>query len=379
MSTDVLINQMDKHNEVSILLCEKIRPQEVYYLTGKEDVDKVESIKEYYSNNYKGVNLYIIDIEEGNIEELYEFIGSLNNKEILVNITGGKRINSLILLNICIEKNINAIYLDIKNKKVYQFIDKVKIVSEEFEDLQITDIVKAAGGKVVEDSVNLCYKNDLIYFSEQIYKNLDIWHKYKQRLYDNEVFNHDANDSSKIYINRGLLNEEEYKLIDSVLLKLKEMNEINYVIKNNKIMVEFNNEYIKAFIFKSGTWLEIATNNLIKQIKEIDEAKNGVVFLWNDENKSIRNEVDVVAVKDSIPICISCKDSEKYNEIALNELNVYGEKIGGENTIKILVATKEPIKQTIRVRAKEMGIHLVIFDGDENKFIKTISEIVKNS
>ena len=155
------------------------------------------------------------------------------------------------------------------------------------------------------------------------------------------------------------------------------MNELDYLLKDNKIVVNFNNEYIKAFIFKSGTWLEIATNTLIRKIKEIDESKNGLVFLWNDENKSVRNEVDVVAVKDSIPICISCKDSDKYNEVALNELNVYGEKIGGKNAIKILVATKEPIKQTVRTRAKEMGIKLVIFDGDENKFIKTISEIIK--
>ena len=83
---------------------------------------------------------------------------------------------------------------------------------------------------------------------------------------------------------------------------------------------------IESFIFKSGTWLEIETNKLINKIEEIDESKNGVMFLWNDENQSIRNELDVVAIKDSVPIFISCKDSDKYNEIALNELNVLFKK-----------------------------------------------------
>ena len=30
--------------------------------------------------------------------------------------------------------------------------------------------------------------------------------------------------------------------------------------------------------------------------------------------QKIRNELDVIAVKDSVLICISCKDSEKYDE-----------------------------------------------------------------
>ncbi|ETJ28948.1 hypothetical protein Q604_UNBC16505G0001, partial [human gut metagenome] len=34
--------------------------------------------------------------------------------------------------------------------------------------------------------------------------------------------------------------------------------------------------------------------------------------------RKVRNELDVLAVKDSVFICISCKDSEKYDEDALN-------------------------------------------------------------
>lgn len=101
-------------------------------------------------------------------------------------------------------------------------------------------------------------------------------------------------------------------------------------------------------------------------------------FLWNNGRKTVRNELDVIAVKDSVPICISCKDSDKYNEMALNELNVYANKIGGKNAYKILVATKEPIKEPVKMRAKEMGIHLVIFDGNEEKFINKIRKIIIN-
>ena len=66
-------------------------------------------------------------------------------------------------------------------------------------------------------------------------------------------------------------------------------------------------------------------------------------------------KLDVVAVKDSVPIFISCKDSDKYNEMALNELNVYAAKFGGENAYKILVATKEPMKISSKNKSKGNG------------------------
>ena len=100
------------------------------------------------------------------------------------------------------------------------------------------------------------------------------------------------------------------------------------------------------------------------------------MFLWNDKSKVVRNELDVVAVKDSIVICISCKDSDKYNENTLNELDVYSNKIGGKNVYKILVATKEPIKPSVKDRAKEMGISIIIFDGKEEKFKNQIKKVI---
>lgn len=374
----LLINQLDEHNEGSILYTKKNKVDKVLFLYLKEQESLMNSIKEYYINNFSEVKIFTEIIDEGNIEKINEVIGRYNTDDIRVNLTGGKRINSLILLDICLKKNIQCFYIDIKNKFKYDFNDEVNKKAEEIEDLNLLSIIKGFGGNIVEDSYDLSLKEDLIYLSKQIYSNLDIWLNHKQKLYDSSIFIHDEICPDIIYINKQSLSEEELKLLYKVINKLKEMNEISYSEEKEKIKVRFLNYYIKGFIFKSGTWLEIATNHLIKKIKEIDECKNGVIFLWNNDRKTVRNELDVVAVKDSIPICISCKDSDKYNEMALNELNVYANKIGGKNAYKILVATKEPIKGPVKIRAKEMGIHLVIFDGNEEKFINTIRRIIKN-
>lgn len=373
---DILINQVDEHNENSILATKEFNPNVVYFIKDNNSEEKMKSLRLYYEKNFKSVKIEEFIVKEGNQQELEKMIDSIKDKNILINLTGGKRINSLILLNLSMRNNITALYIDIKKKILYEFKNNIKIYEKTFEDLEIDDIVKASGGKIVEDSSELCNKKDLIYFAEKISSNLELWHKYKQQLYEANIFEHDSNEGKKIYIHTEGLEKEEVNLLNKILAKLEEMKEINYRKQSDKITVNFNNDYLKAFIFKSGTWLEIETNKLINKIEEVDESKNGVMFLWNDENQSVRNELDVVAVKDCVPIFISCKDSDKYNEMALNELNVYASKFGGENSYKILVATKEPIKSPVKVRAKEMGIHLIIFDGNEEKFIKEVKAII---
>ena len=374
----LLINQLDEHNESGIIYLIKNKIEEVLFLYDTEQLDLMKSIREYYSSNFSDIKLYEEIVTEGNIDGLRNILKKYKQDDMVINLTGGKRINSLILLSLCKESKIKCFYTDIRKKFIYSFNEQLLKVNEEIEDLNLLSIIKGFGGNIVDDSYELCLKDDLIYFSKQIYNNLDLWNKHKQKLYDKSIFLHEENNPEIINIDYSRIEDEERNLLDLILNKMKEMNEIAFTKNNDKVKVRFLNNYIKGFIFKSGTWLEIATNNLLKNIKAIDECRNGVIFLWNNGRKTVRNELDIIAVKDSVPICISCKDSDKYNEMALNELNVYASKIGGENAYKILVATKEPIKEPVKMRAKEMGIHLVIFDGNEKKFINTIKNIIKN-
>lgn len=373
----LLINQLDYHNEGNILATKKYEVSDVIFLRLEDETVLMENIKEYYCSNFPSVNLSDLIVQEGDSDKLRALLQQHKGEDLIVNVTGGKRINSLILLQLCREFEIKAIYIDIKNKKLYDFCSEIQITDVDYEDLAIDDIINAAGGQIIEDSSNLCDKEELIYLAKQIYSNLDIWHEHKMKLYENSIFEHRSETPKRIYIHSDKLTADERTLLNNIVNKFKEMKLINYKRDKDLITVDFEHRYLKSFIFKSGTWLEIATNTLIDRIKEIDESKNGVVFLWNNDNKTLRNEVDVVAVKDSVPIVISCKDSDKYNETSLNELNVYANKIGGENVYKILVATKEPIKGPVTMRAREMGIHLVIFDGNEEKFVDEIKNILK--
>lgn len=377
MDVEVLINQLEEHNEGSVLATKKFNPEEVIFLYEEKNQSILEAIKKYYEDNFPKVKFNEVKAKEGEVERLEEIIRNNENRNILVNLTGGSKVNSLILSNICANKGVRSIYMNIKEKILYIIDKNIRVMKEEYEDLELSSLLSASGKEIVYDSGELFSNKNLKYITKKIYANLELWHKYKQRLYDVNVFIHNEEDSNKMIIKTKLLNKDEKSILDKILLKLKEIQEIDFRnIDENDIEVKFNNDYLKPFIFKIGTWLEFATKTIISEIEEIDEVKSGVVFLWNHSNSNIKNEVDVVLVKDSVVTCISCKDSDKYNEDALNELKVYASKVGGKDANKILVATKEPIKNTVRERAREMNINLVIFDGNEERFKKEIKKLI---
>ena len=260
--------------------------------------------------------------------------------------------------------------------KWYNLGEKISEVKSKFNDIYLDDILKISGANMIVDSTDLSKRKDIINITKKIYSNLDIWYKYKQRLYDNSIFIHDYKDNKKIIIDLRLLNKTELCILDRCLEYLLNKNEIIYKNENDTIIVEFLNNYLKGFIFKSGTWLEVLTNVVVEEISEIDEVRNGVVFLWDDKENKVKNELDVLAVKDSVLICISCKDSEKYDENALNELAVYSDRLGGKKTRKILVATKPPCKECVMNRAKAMNIDIVVLERNIEKFKKTLIEII---
>lgn len=376
MKFNLLINQLDEHNEVGLLLAQKYKVKSVVMLYKNKEKKKLDKFKELYIDFN---NIEVIDelIDEDNYDNLKNIISKYKEKEIIINLTGGNRITSLIMLKIAIELNIQCVYVDLLKKRRYIFDKEYRIIEQPLEDISISDVIHLSGSNITLDSTSLAEKSDIQEFTKVILSNLDIWHKYKQKLYDNNIFKHDYKDTSRISINKCLVESEELKLIYNILNYLREKNEVEFIEDKDNIEVLFKNDYLKGFIFKSGTWLEVLTTLVVQSIEDIDEVKSGLTFYWGDDLKRVRNELDVVAIRDSVLICISCKDSDKYDEDALNELQVYSERLGGKNAIKILVATKEPVKKTVLDRAKEMNINIVTLDKNIDIFKKALIDLIK--
>lgn len=379
MNYDFIITILDEHNESSILLAEKLKPKEIIYLYKKDEELKVlNSLRQFYLNKFPNCNFSDEKLGKDTISSIEEIIKRMKSKNTAICLNQGNKKDILIMYTLVLKHNIDGFFLDIPKEELLKLnLESVQCEKCNFVDLDVEDIIDSIGASIVVDSTEISEINIIENMTNYIASNLDLWKKYKIRLSDNSVFIHDESNPRSIKIDKELLSREEVMLLDKILNFLEKNGQIKVKELEQCLKVTFQNEFIKGFIFKSGTWLEVLTKNIIEEIKSIDDIKSGVLFLWNDKESRVKNELDVVAIKDSVLICVSCKDSKKYDEVALNELNVYSEQLGGENVIKILVATHPPIKSSISKRAKEMGINLVVFDGNKKAFKEELEKIIK--
>ncbi|MDK0953984.1 Card1-like endonuclease domain-containing protein [Clostridium perfringens] len=379
MNYDFIITILDEHNESSILLAEKLKPKEIIYLYKKDEELKVlNSLRQFYLNKFPNCNFSDEKLGKDTISSIEEIIKRMKSKNTAICLNQGNKKDILIMYTLALKHNIDGFFLDIPKEELLKLnLESVQCEKCNFVDLDVEDIIDSIGASIVVDSTEISEINIIENMTNYIASNLDLWKKYKIRLSDNSVFIHDESNPRSIKIDKELLSREEVLLLDKILNFLEKNGQIKVKELEQCLKVTFQNEFIKGFIFKSGTWLEVLTKNIIEEIKSIDDIKSGVLFLWNDKESRVKNELDVVAIKDSVLICVSCKDSKKYDEVALNELNVYSEQLGGENVIKILVATHPPIKSSISKRAKEMGINLVVFDGNKKSFKEELEKIIK--
>ena len=379
MNYDFIITILDEHNESSILLAEKLKPKEIIYLYKKDEELKVlNSLRQFYLNKFPNCSFSDEKLGKDSISSIEEIIKRMKSKNTAICLNQGDKKDILIMYTLALKHNIDGFFLDIPKEELLKLnLESVQCEKCNFVDLDVEDIIDSIGASIVVDSTEISEINIIETMTNYIASNLDLWKKYKIRLSDNSVFIHDESNPRSIKIDKELLSREEVMLLDKILNFLEENGQIKVKELEQCLKVTFQNEFIKGFIFKSGTWLEVLTKNIIEEIKSIDDIKSGLLFLWNDKESRVKNELDVVAIKDSVLICVSCKDSKKYDEVALNELNVYSEQLGGENVIKILVATHPPIKSSISKRAKEMGINLVVFDGNKKSFKEELEKIIK--
>lgn len=379
MNYDFIITILDEHNESSILLAEKLKPKEIIYLyKNDEELKILNSLKQFYLNKFPKCTFNDEKLGKDNISSIEKIIKRMKSKNVAICLNQGDKKDILIMYTLMLKHNMDGFFIDIPKEELLKLnLESVQCEKCNFIDLDVEDVIDSIGASIVVDSTEISEINIIESMTNYIADNLEVWKKYKVRLSDNSVFIHDESNPRSIKIDKELLSKEEVMLLYKILDFLEKNGQIKIKELNQCLKVTFQNEFIKGFIFKSGTWLEVLTKNIIEEIKSIDDIKSGLLFLWNDKESRVKNELDVVAIKDSVLICVSCKDSKKYDEVALNELNVYSEQLGGENVIKILVATQPPIKSSISKRAKEMDINLVVFDGNKKAFKEELEKIIK--
>lgn len=364
-----LVYFIGDNNEECLYSIEYEKPEEILFLYNEKREGKYKTLKDYIinrNNKIKSSGMLIRD----NITEIFD---KYLFKDDIIDISSADSKNSIELLYYGINNNIPVLYVDINEGTIVKYLkDEVIREKVEFSDLNVDEVMDSSGAKIIFESTDIGNEKVIYDLTMMISRNMVEWSLIRDYIMNNSIINNEAGCAYRLDINTKYLKNENRKLVNSVLNILKRYNQISFQDNHDKLSITFKNNIVRGFLFKAGSWFEVFTKIIIEDIDFIDDVKCGVLFQWDKAEQRIKNEIDVVAVRNGVLICISCKDSCKYDEDALNELNVYAEKIGGENVVKILAATKEPVKSTVIKRAKEMDIGVVIYKGNKEKFKKEL-------
>lgn len=381
MRCRTLINLLSKYNDHNIIAALKYKPNTIVFIRYKSQQNKniFMEVKKVIQKQLPGTEIIDRVISAGNPQKLEDIIKDYADKDTIINLSGGSKISSIIAYKVAIEKNILSIVVDLKGKGFYKIRGKsIELQREPFTELKVDEIISTSGAAIVEHSTGYYQSDECVELLNYVMNNFEQWKIVKDILRDKDIVSIDKDEPLRVSLDLSHINKSNSSEFKDFM---NNMNNREFISKciffSERADFSFRDVGIKRFILTSGIWLEALTYRLVDNIEEVDDIKSGVLFEWDRDLKHVRNEVDVVAAVDSTLMCISCKDTEKYDVEELNELQVYSEKLGGEDVKKILVASREPLRQELVMeRAEEMNINVIIFNGDVKLFQSRLRDIV---
>lgn len=369
MTCKTLINIIGKYNHYNILAALNLKPETVVLVRLKEDIESAENAKTCITSRLLGVHMIEYVMKEQSYEELSEIIKAYDSMDTILNLSGGSKLFSLLALQAVQNTQITPVYIDNDKGRILKIKETMEeLVPIEIE-LEVEDIVCSTGAEIIKHSSDIYDKPENHEIMDFIIHNYDMWGPVKDILRNTRLVRQFEFKPLLIEIATSKLSYMQLKALEKFLQMLEHRRLITgYKLYYDYIEFTFTTREAKAFVMTAGSWLEALTYFCIKEMKEVKDVISGMLFVWDSEIK-VHNELDVVAAVDSHLVCVSCKDTEKYDVEELNELEVYAEHLGGRKVTKLLVSTEAPERGEMTMqRADEMGIYIIIFDGDLDKF-----------
>jgi hypothetical protein len=369
MKCKTLINIIGKYNHYSILAALNLKPEKVIFIRVKEDAENFQNTETCISQMLPEAVIIEHIADEKSPGAIAQIIKKYDSINTFINLSGGSKLMSLLTLQAAKDAKVTLIYVDNDNGKILVLNEKLQELMPIKTELTVEDIVCSIGAEIVSYSTDIYDRREFRDLVGYMIANYDMWKSVKNILRNTHIVRQYVLKPLYIEMITYKLSYMQLKFIETFLKTLEEKQLIaNYECYYDHIEFTFTERAAKSFVMTAGSWLEALTYSCVKEIREVSNAISGMLFVW-DEELQVHNELDVVASVNSHLVCISCKDTEKYDVEALNELEVYAEHLGGRKVTKILVSTQGPERgEMIYQRAEEMGIKLILFQGDVKSF-----------
>jgi len=292
--------------------------------------------------------------------ELRNLVKIFQNQEIQIDITGGSELMTACGLMIAKEYNLMATYVDFFSNQMRNVLTMELLV--QIEHVSLADYLTAIGGKYMSSSRHTPEEKDfdrILSMAKVIFANERKWDKF----FTHMTHGFSARGVMEFSMGKNRNDRDCQFILDAFLDR-------GYAKKIGEDKYRFASEADKEYMTVSGIWLEMYIYIHAKQC--FDEVYMGVDIDWNKRDicESRDNEIDVVVMKKSQPIFISCKMRPIEKE-TVYEIYSMAKRLGGSYG-KALIATTVDVRSSkdernsIYLRMAKMKVGLI----ESKDFIK---------
>ena len=324
------------------------------------------------------------------------------NEDCCFDLTGGKELVLAAMGHISATRNIPMLQFDVKKCAVIPVKG-----CEEYQDkklsMKIKDCIELNGGAIVFDSdidfkwnMSESFKNDIRMLWDVCKRDSRIWNKQITAFADFVVYGNFDKKTLCVKITSEQMAEVKKKIfINNRLISLLE--KFGYILdfenSGESVKFRFKNEQVYRCLSKAGNILELYTYMCALKINEDEigyyaDIDTGVRLDWDgvihDSStaaRDTRNEIDVMLMRNLVPVFISCKNGDVKKE-ALYELSAVSNRLGGKYVKQLIVMShisSEMSKEFIKQRANDMKIDVIenVEELTEAEFIAELKRKTK--
>lgn len=360
----VLIDFFDTDLINTLVPVKTLQPDKVFFLLDnrRENDREIKAIAEtIYAWGYvKEVYYYPVDIfhMQDIRERLQEMWEKAGDEQIYMEFSGGSELMIAAGFDACRKHGAIPTYVDIPGERMLNMLTGEELMK--VTHITLDDYFRAIGAKRLDNSHALPRPAEyerICKMAEAIFTRIADWHALQDHL--SKTVKHDNwYNSFKVpeYLNYN------GKRMNTTFLMSK-FRDYGFVEELEGGVYRFLDARYQQYMVNYGIWLEMYI--YIKALDFFDEAYLGVVIDWKSDKAmdTQDNEIDVLVMRKSMPIFISCK-MKKPGNYDVYEVGYLASRLGGENARSIMATTYEismedPWGTGIYGRLNKMNVGLI--------------------
>ena len=372
----VQIQFLDKDIVAALVPTYSMKPERVVFLYDTREVSEnnrkevMEALKVRLPKlhvQYERTNM--LSMEEIKVS-LEKVIKSFQSKEIQIDITGGTELMTACGLMAAKEYDLTPTYVDFYSEQIRNVFTMERM--GEICHVTLADYLTSIGGKLMSSSHHTPKESDferILSMAKIVFSNEKKWDKFFAHM----TKGYSAKGVMEFSMDKDKNDRDCQFMLDAFLDKgfAKKIGEDRY---------RFSSEADKEYMTVSGIWLEMYM--YIQAKKCYEDVYLGAEIDWNKRDicTSRDNEIDVVVMRKSQPIFISCKMRPIEKE-TVYEVYSMAKRLSG-NYGKSMIATTIDVRATkdiangLYMRMEKMKVGL-IEEKDFNK--KSATDVFANA